>query len=142
MSLLETHAFFACYRDRFNARDGDGVADLWHSPSAITDTREGAAHVTWWAEDAPMRRNMHALCGLYAKAGDAQWNFELLDHVAMGANHAFAHVRWTLTAAGGERLQRFNTGYQLARFADGPRALMCTAYQEDLSSWKNDHAAQ
>lgn len=140
MSLQETREFFARYRHSFNRLDGDAVADLWHTPSAIGDTRDGAAHVTWWAEEAPMRQNMRALCEVYRAAGDAQWAFELLHHVPMGMNHAFAHVRWTLTRADGRLLQRFNTGYQLARFADGPRVLMCTAYQEDLAEWKRDAA--
>jgi hypothetical protein len=141
MSLQETVAFFEHYRDTFNRLDGDGIADVWHTPSAITDTRGEAAHVTWWAEDAPMRQNMRALCDVYRGAGDAQWRFELRDHVAMGANHAFAHVRWTLARANGSAVQAFNTGYQLARFEAGPRVLMCTAYQEDISEFKR-HAAQ
>lgn len=142
MSVQETREFFERYRDAFNRLDGEGVADLWHTPCAITDTRDGAARVTWWPEDAPMRANMKALCEVYRNAGDeACWDFELLDHVPMGEHHAFANVRWTLAEAEGRSLQRFNTGYQLARHTHGPRVLMCTAYQEDLSSWKK-HAVE
>ncbi len=141
MSLNDTQAFFERYRDTFNRRDGDGIADLWHSPSAIADSRDGTARVTWWADDAPMRDNMRSLCAVYENVGDATWSFDIADHVPMGHDHAFARVRWTLARPDGATLQTFHTGYQLARFADGPKVLMCTAYQEDLSELKR-HAAQ
>ncbi len=141
MSLQETRDFFERYCDAFNAGDGDAVADLWHTPSAITDSREGVARVVWWGEDAPMRANMRALCDLYRSAGAHRWRFDLVDHVELGANHAFAHVGWTMHRPDGEVMQRFASGYKLARTAAGPRALMCTAYQEELSRLK-PHAAR
>jgi hypothetical protein len=88
-----------------------------------------------------MRANMHALCDVYRNAGEHRWSFELLDHVALGANHAFAKIGWTMHGPDGVMLQSFATGYQLGRTAAGPRALMCTAYQEDFSELKR-HAAQ
>jgi hypothetical protein len=136
MSLNDTQAFFERYCDTFNRLDGDGIADLWHSPSAIADSRDGEARVTWWAEDEPMRQNMRALCAIYDGVGNARWSFDLIDQVPMGQDHAFAHVRWTLARDDGSVLQRFGTGYHVARFAEGPRVLMCTAYQEDLSELK------
>ena len=140
MSLQETEAFFTRYCDNFNAGNGDAVADLWHTPSMITDTREGVARVTLWSDDASLRANMHALCEVYRSAGEHRWSFELLDHVALGANHAFAQIGWTMHRPDGEVMQSFATGYQLLRTAAGPRALMCTAYQEDFSELKPDDA--
>ena len=59
MSLEETQAFFETYRDAFNRLDGHAVADLWHTPSGITDSggADGAARLTWWPDDAPKRAN-------------------------------------------------------------------------------------
>ena len=141
MTLEQAQAFFERYREAFNAGDGDAVADLWHSPSAITDSRHGVARVSCWAEDAPMRANMQALCGVYREVGPHGWAFEIRDHVPLGLNHAFANVAWTLQRASGEVLQQFCTGYQLGQVPGGWKVLFCTAYQEDLSETRK-HAAQ
>ena len=143
MSLQETTAFFTHYRDIFNRLDGDAVADAWFVPSGIADSHGegGTARVTAYTDDAALRANMHALCDVYRRNGFAHAEFELLDHVELGANHAFAHLDWTLRRADGSELQRFRTGYQLARTADGPRALLAVAYQEDLDTMA-PHAAQ
>ena len=136
MSLQEATAFFEHYRDCFNRLDGDAVADAWHVPSGIADSLGdgGAARVTAYADDAALRANMRALCDVYRRNGFARAEFGLLDHVALGANHAFAHLHWTLRRADGSELQSFRTGYQLARTAAGPRALLAVAYQEDLGA--------
>lgn len=119
------------------------MAELWHTPSGIVHTRDGEAHatLTQWAEEAPMRANHRALCELYRGNGYHRTDFELIEHVALGPNSAFANVRWTLTRADGSLLQRFCTGYNLARLSQGPRVVLCTAYQENISEMKR-HAAQ
>jgi hypothetical protein len=71
-----------------------------------------------------------------ARSSEHAWELELLDHVRLGDNHAFAHLRWTRRRPDGVAIQAFNTGYQLARTEHGPQVLMCTAYQEDLSNVK------
>ena len=140
MSRDQAHAFFTRYCDAFNASDGDAVAELWHTPSSLTDTREGVARVTCWTDEAAMRANMVALCEVYRGVGEHAWTFELREHVPLGAHHAFCHVAWTLTRSN-ETLQRFATGYQLGLLPTGWRVLFCTAYQEDLSETRS-HAAQ
>ncbi|MFN0186209.1 MAG: hypothetical protein ACKVQR_20540 [Aquabacterium sp.] len=137
MSRSEVLAFFDRYREAFNRLDGDAVADLWHTPSAITDARAD----TVWTDEAPMRANHRALCDLYRANGYARADFDLVQHEALGADHAFAHLRWTLTRADGSVLQRFGTGYNLRRTPAGPKVLLCTAYQEDIAEMKQ-HAAQ
>ena len=143
MSRQETLEFFAHYRDVFNRLDGDAVADAWHVPSGIADSHGpgGTARFTPYADDAALRANMQALCDVYRRNGFARAEFELIDHIALGAQHAFAHVHWTLHRADGAELQSFHTGYQLACTAHGPRALMAVAYQEDLATM-SPHAAQ
>ena len=47
----------------------------------------------------------------------------------------------TVYRADGSVLQRFCTGYNLARMPQGPRVVLCTAYQENISEMKQ-HAAQ
>jgi hypothetical protein len=141
MTLQETQAFFERYRDAFNAGDGDRVADLWHSPSALTDSRDGLSRLTTWADDASMRANMQALCEVYRGVGAHRWQFLIRQQLPLGANHAFADIAWTMSRAEGEVLQQFCTAYQLGRCADGWRVLFCTAYQEDLSETRK-HAAQ
>jgi hypothetical protein len=134
MSRTETQAFFATYRDAFNALDGDAVADLWHSTSGIADNHGegGQAKLTWWPEEAPMRANHRALCDAYRKADYGRADFEVQQHVSMGDNNAFAHLRWTLRRRDGSLLQQFHTGYQLMRTAQGPRVLLAVAHDEDL----------
>jgi hypothetical protein len=143
MSLTETQAFFDNYRDAFNRLDGDAVADLWHASSGITDSPGGAgqARLTWWPGDAPMRANHRALCELYQKAGYGRAEFSIEQHVAMGPDHAFAHLRWTLRKTDGSMLQQFHTGYQLMRTATGPRVLLAVAHQENLQEMQG-HDAQ
>jgi hypothetical protein len=145
MSRTETQAFFEAYRDAFNRLDGDAVADLWHGRSAISSTgRAGAgsaAELTWWSEDAPMRHNHRALCEVYRGADYGRADFVIEAHVPMGADHAFAHLHWTLQRRDGSALQQFHTGYQLLRTAHGPRVLLAVAHEERLSEMK-PHAAQ
>ena len=149
MSLEETQAFFESYRDAFNRLDGNAVADLWHRSSGITDTdtdtdcdSAGAtARLSWWPDDAPMRANHIALCGVYRSQDYGRADFHLDHHVQMGPNHAFAHLHWTLKRGDGSLLQQFHTGYQLMRTAQGPRVLLAVAHQENLSEMKR-HAAQ
>ncbi len=136
MSHAETQAFFENYRDAFNRLDGDAVADCWHSASGITDTPSGSrcADLLWWPEDAPMRANHRALCDVYRNAGYGRADFELEQHLPLGPNHAFAHLRWTITRTDGSLLQQFHTGYQLMRTAQGPKVLLAVAHAEDLSA--------
>ncbi len=70
MTEQEIRDFFGRYRDAFNELDGDAVADLWHTPSSITDSEADSngkpvARVTLWSDDAPKRKNMRALCDVY-----------------------------------------------------------------------------
>ena len=146
MSLQETTEFFEHYREAFNRFDGDAVADLWHVPGAIGVVPPDAAHaaLTLWSDDAPMRANMHALCDIYRGHGDAHWDFELRDFVGMGAHQAFARVHWRLQRDDGALVQEFDTGYNLTRTAQGPRVVLCTAFEEALGrdQRKTQHAAQ
>ena len=143
MSRTETQSFFETYRDAFNRLDGDAVADLWHSSSGITDSggSNGSARLTWWSDDAPMRANHRALCDLYRGNDYQRADFELVEHVPLGHNHAFAQLHWVLQRHDGSLLQQFHTGYQLMRIAQGPRVLLAVAHQEKPSEMK-PHAAE
>jgi hypothetical protein len=124
--------FFSRYAALFSAGDGDAIADLWHTPSSIADSRDAAARVTTWTEEAPMRANMHALCELYADTGPHEWRFELRRVEPLGPDHAFVLVAWAMHRPTGELMQQFCTGYQLGQTAAGWRVLFCTAFQEEL----------
>jgi hypothetical protein len=143
MSLQEVHQFFGRYQAAFNALDGDAVADLWCSASGIADTAPSAAvgRLTWWSDDAPMRENMRALCDVYRRNGFARCEWQVQDHVDLGANHSFANLHWTLRRTDGSVLQQFHTAYQLMRTDAGPKVLMATAYEEDITRMKRDAAA-
>ena len=142
MSHAEVQAFFESYREAFNRLDGDAVADLWHTPSAITDKRSGQAwaQLALWSEDAPMRANHRALCARYRDQGYHRADFEIVDCVSLGAHHAFANLRWTLRRDDGSLLQAFHTGYNLLRTPNGPKVLLATAYEEDLTRMSADAA--
>ncbi len=141
MTEQETREFFERYRDAFNELDGDAVADLWHTPSSTTDSHTDpagrpAARVTLWAEDAPKRKNMRALCDVYMLNDYARAEFEFDLFHALGANHAFVDVHWQLWRKDGSLLQEFRTAYQLLRTPKGPKVLMATAYEEDVARMK------
>ncbi|MFZ2652367.1 MAG: hypothetical protein WA210_19890 [Burkholderiaceae bacterium] len=144
MNLHETQAFFERYRDAFNALDADAVADLWHTPSCIADSvaggsatnGAGAARLTLWSEDAPMRKNMHALCDVYMLNNFARAEFAFEQHVALGAHHGFVNVQWRLWRKDGSLLQEFHTAYHLLRTGKGARISMATAYEEDVALMK------
>jgi len=144
MSRTETQAFFESYRDAFNRLDGDAVADLWHSSSGITDSHGvdgpgtgGLAQLTWWPDDAPMRANHRALCGVYQQAGYGRADFEMEQHLPLGSNHAFAHLHWTIRRLDGSVLQQFHTGYQLMRTAQGLKVLLAVAHAEDIGRMRS-----
>jgi hypothetical protein len=132
MSRREVLAFFRRYRRAFDALDGDAVAELWHAPSAIADSLASGEHaqVTAWADHAPMRANMRALCAHYHASGYGHAEFELLDHLPLGRHQSFARLRWTLRRRDGAVLQRFCTGYHLMRAAGGVRVLAVAAFEE------------
>ena len=143
MSRAEVVQFFDAYRDCFNRLDGHAVADMLHTPSAITHAAPGAspnAELTLWPDDAPMRANMLALCNVYRNAGFHRADFVLTQWVSLGAHHAFAVLDWTLWRADGSVLQQFRTGYNLLRTAHGPKVLLVTQFEEDLTELKA-HAA-
>jgi hypothetical protein len=131
MSLLEVTSFFDAYRDAFNRFDGQAVADLWHSPSAISHpAAQSGACVTSWASDEPMRQNHLALCQIYAKRSAHEWSFAISDHVALGADQSFANVTWTATTPLGSISERFQTAYLLIRASEGIRVAHCVQYEE------------
>jgi hypothetical protein len=135
---LEIEAFFERYRDAFNALDADAVADLWHTPSSITDTPPGdvAARVTLWTDDASKRRNMHALCDVYVQNDYGRAEFAFDHHLPLGPNHAFVNLYWRLWRTDGTVLQEFHTAYHLLRTEEGPKVLMANAYEEDVGRMK------
>ena len=143
MTLHETQVFFDRYCEAFNRLDGDAVADLWCEASGIADSGgpAGSARLTWWPADEPMRQNHRALCDIYRGNDYASAEFSIEGHVAMGAQHAFAHVHWRLLRRDGSLLQQFHTGYQLMRTASGPRVLLAVAHQENVAEMRS-HAAQ
>jgi hypothetical protein len=138
MTRAEAERFFTAYGEAFARLDGDAVADLWHVPSGIA---QGVA-LTWWADEAPMRANHRALCEVYRRSGLARTGYTIAHHEALGADHAFVNVRWTLWRADGSVLQAFGTGYQLVRTPAGPKVLLCTAYEEDLKEMQRDAAVR
>lgn len=142
MSYAEIQQFFNLYRAQFDRLDGDAVANLVHTPSAITHRASEANHaaLTAWTDDAPMRTNMRALCDLYRAAGyhHAEFTFE---HVQpMGEHHAFAVLAWCLKRADGSVLQRFRTGYNVMRTPSGPKVVLVTQFEENIEEMKHDVA--
>lgn len=123
MSRTEVQAFFETYRDAFNHLDGDAVTELWHTPSAITNTRGGEAwaQLCLWTEDGPMRANHRALGDLYRGNRYRDATFEIVDCIGLGAHHAFANLHWSLWRQDGSLLQDFRTGYNLLCTAAGPQ---------------------
>jgi hypothetical protein len=136
MSRDEVAAFFDRYRAAFDTLHGDAVADLWQTPCAIASSNAADAYaaLTWWHDDAPMRKNMRALCDLYRNSGYAHATFELRDVTPMGPHHAFADVGWTLHRADGSLLQAFRTVYPRMRSENGLRVRHCIAHDENVGA--------
>ena len=118
------------------------MADVWHTPSAITHGGKGVSHaaLTTWTSDTPMRANMRALCDVYRNDAFGHANFTLERCESMGAHHAFAVVSWTLTRADDSLLQQFKTGYNLMRTADGTKVILVTQFEENIDEMKRDAA--
>lgn len=64
-----------------------------------------------------------------------------VQQIALGRSHRTALLHWRIRRQDGSELQSFHTHYHLMRGPQGPKVLLCTAYQEDISEIKN-HAAQ
>jgi len=118
--------FFEQYRDAFNALDGEAVARLYAVPSGIAQD----ARYTHWAEFAPIRDNMVALCTLYRDRGYAAARFETGNFLPQGEDFAIADLVWTIEWTGGAKPWQFRTTYNLMRTGQGWRVLLCTAYSE------------
>lgn len=137
MSLQEVQQFFQRYEAAFNALDGDAVADLWTSPSGIAGQHNGQGALTWWAQDAPMRANHLALCEVYRQADFATTQGHIVAHQDLGAHHSTALLHWVIRRQDGSTLQAFHTHYHLMRGPQGPKVLLCTAFQENLSEMRS-----
>jgi hypothetical protein len=142
MSRSEVTQFFDDYRAAFNRLDGDGIASCWHVPSGITHNASAGsdAALTWWPDDAPMRKNMNALCDLYRGIGYDHAEYAMENFVPMGERHAFALLHWTIKRQDGSVLQAFRTGYNLMRTEHGPKVILVTQFEEDIDEMKT-HAA-
>jgi hypothetical protein len=113
MTRAAAQAFFARYRDAFDALDGDAVAGFYDLPCAISQ----AGATTVWSEREAVADNMRRLCALYRSRGYQRAEFELGHVEPMGEASGFVHVHWRIVCAGGED-QRFSTGYTLLRKHD------------------------
>ncbi len=139
MSRQEVSQFFDDYRALFNRLDGNAVANRWHIPSGITHAAQTGrdAALTWWTEDAPMRKNMNALCDVYRNTGYDHAEYAMESFVPMGERHAFALLHWTLKRHDGSLLQSFRTGYNLMRTESGPKVILVTQFEEDIDEMKS-----
>ena len=122
----EIQAFFAAYRDAFNARDGEAVARLYAIPSGMASD-SGYTH---WSAYEPIRDNMVALCRLYRESGFVKASFEHGQFNEQGPQYAVADIRWNIARTGNQPPWQFSTTYNLIRTDRGWRVLLCTAYSE------------
>ena len=125
----EILAFFARYRDAFNALDGEAVAALYAEPAAIAQN----GSVTHWPDRAAVAANMAALCAQYRGRGFVAAAFALQQHLPLGAHDAVVTLQWRIEWAGAAPASVFDTAYHLTRTPQGWRVLLCTAFEEALS---------
>ncbi len=122
----EITAFFASYRDAFNALDGQAVAQFYAEPSGIA--QDGV--YTHWPDRQPVAENMTALCKIYKERGFIRADFEPCQFFSQGENYAVADIQWGIDWNAGQEPWRFKTTYNLVRTAEGWKVLLCTAYSE------------
>jgi len=122
----EIRAFFECYRDAFNALNGRAVAELYAEPSGIAQD----AIYTHWENQQAVQLNMTALCEVYRQRGFMRAEFEPVQFLDQGHNHAVVDLRWRIDWTDGQAPWQFNTSYNLLRTSRGWRVLLCTAYTE------------
>ena len=122
----EISEFFECYRDAFNALDGQRIAELYGIPSGIAQDRK----FTYWQDFEPILSNMLALCAVYRERGYVAARFEPGAFIQQGPDYAIADLRWTIDWSTGAAPWQFNTTYNLVRTESGWRVLVCTAYSE------------
>jgi hypothetical protein len=71
-----------------------------------------------------------SLCALYRANGYKRARFEPNHFISQGTDFAVADVAWTIEREAGAEPWHFHTTYNLRRFADGWRVVVCTAYEE------------
>jgi hypothetical protein len=121
----EIDAFFRSYRDAYNRADAEEVTRHISVPSLLA-----ARDCVAWTTVEQVRDNMKALVAHYRDNGFQRADFVLDRMIEQGSDNAAVDVSWTIERQGGMVPWRFRTGYNLRRFLDGWRIVMCTAYEE------------
>ena len=106
--------------------DGNVVADLYAEPSGIA--QDGT--YTHWPSRQRVAENMTALCRSYEDKGFVRADFELVQFIDQGKDHAVAVILWRIEWNDGKEPWRFKTSYNLVRHTQGWQVLLCTAYSE------------
>lgn len=117
-------AFLDSYRDAFNALDAAAIGRHFALPAMLMD----GAPVVWTTADQ-ITANMQALTGLYRDKGFSAATYVIDALLPQGADDAVVNLLWTVERRQGPQW-RFRTGYNLRRFGDGWKIVLCTAYEE------------
>ena len=121
----EIEQFFRSYCAAYNRLDPSGVSAHVALPCILV-ARDSAI----WTTREQVHANMARLVARYRKNGFEQADCALANLKLPGRDEAVADVLWTIRR-GAQAPWSFHTGYNLHRFADGWRIVLCTAYEEE-----------
>jgi hypothetical protein len=117
--------FFSQYCAAFNLLDGERIAQFYALPSGLA---QNCQYIHWRDFDA-VKSNMLDLCHFYTANAYKKATFIISSMIKQGANHAIAHLYWTIERAD-LAPWTFHTSYNLIYTEQGWRILLCTAYEE------------
>ncbi len=121
----EIEKFFRGYCDAYNRFDPRGVAQCFAVPSLLAER-----NCIVWTTEAQVQDNMERLLAYYRANHFEEADFAVEQMMVQGHGDAVVNLLWIIKRDGGNPPWRFHTGYNLRRFGDGWRIIMCTVYEE------------
>lgn len=122
---IQVDRFFRLYAAAYNSGDAEAVARHIAVPSLLIE--RGATTV--WSTEADVVAAMQRLLAFYQANGFASARCTIDRLLEQGHDNAMAQVLWIIERKDAPAW-RFRTGYNLRRFGEIWRIVVCTAYEE------------
>jgi ketosteroid isomerase-like protein len=124
-AVIQVDRFFKLYAAAFNSGDAAAVARHIAAPALLIERTA----ITLWSSEADVLAAMQRLLAFYRANGFASARCTIDRLLEQGHDNAVAHVFWTIERKDAPAW-RFHTGYNLRRFGEDWRIVVCTAYEE------------
>lgn len=137
MSHAEARAFFAGYRDAFNAFDADRITAMYAIPCVYSQNTAPGAFNTL----GDLQQNNRKLVEFYRGDGFERCEFALQSVNSFGERDAMVDVAWTIHRHQPRTPVHFHTAYNLRKHDGTWRVWAVTVYQE-LAAFQGRWPAQ